>query len=254
MSFLSIGCPFRFGVFHTKQKDKSLTKNEKQMKSTPTFIFNQNIAQSTSKVDAIKTKLVTKKYLLSPEACLKMLMLIEDGPMNPLHLRNFLNWFHPDTLSITPQMIFVFCLKCKNLQQKYGSLGNVPTNKAKCFWFFNKSQELSRHWDTKTIYCQLFKDVVQEILLGSAEELGGQIAVVKIMEKVKEYQENGYDYRVFYAEDGGQAEIMYMTLYQIRKFLLHGDLTALDWQLNMKHIQLVQATTKNWFTLLIPSQ
>ncbi len=45
---------------------------------------------------------------------------------------------------------------------------------------------------------------------------------VKIMEKVKQCQENGYDYRAFYTEDGHPAGNMYMTLYHTRQFLWYG--------------------------------
>ena len=87
------------------------------------------------------------------------------------------------------------------------------------------------HWDTNPIYSLVFKEAMQDIVLGSVEDFDGQIAIVKIMEKVKQSQENGFDYRVFYAEDGRPAGLMYMTPFQIRQFLCYCDLTALNWQL-----------------------
>ncbi len=55
------------------------------------------------------------------------------------------------------------------------------------------------------------------------------------MEKVKQCQDNRFDYRVFYAEDGRPAGMMYMTPYQIRPYLTYSDLSLLDWQLKRKN-------------------
>ncbi len=63
----------------------------------------------------------------------------------------------------------------------------------------------SEHWDTDPKYSQVCKDAMQEIFLGPVEDFDDQIAVVKILEKVKEYQQSIYDYRVFYADDGMPA-------------------------------------------------
>ncbi len=78
-----------------------------------------------------------------------------------------------------------------------------------------------------------------------------QKSKVKIMENVKIYQGNGYDYKIFYAEDGQLLGMMYMTSYQISQFLWYKDLVALDWKLNRRTlmggystVQLVQTTTK----------
>ncbi len=55
------------------------------------------------------------------------------------------------------------------------------------------------------------------------------------MDKVKECQRNRYDYRVFYTDYSQPAGLMYMTLYQIWRFLQYGDLSSLDWQLKRKN-------------------
>lgn len=65
-----------------------------------------------------------------PKACHIMLHLIEGGPVHPLHIKNFLKRFYPNSLDISHQMMFNFQLKYKELQQKFGSLRNVPTEQA----------------------------------------------------------------------------------------------------------------------------
>ncbi len=86
------------------------------------------------------------------------------------------------------------------------------------------------NWDTNPIYSQVFKEAMQEVLLGSPEEFDGQIAIDKIMEKVKFCREKGFDYRVFHAEDQCPAGLMYMTPYQIRQFLCYKELFSYIWK------------------------
>ncbi len=45
----------------------------------------------------IKAKMATHQYIILPEKCQKMLSLIEDGPIHPLHLKNFLKQFYPNS-------------------------------------------------------------------------------------------------------------------------------------------------------------
>ena len=132
-------------------------------------------------------------------------------------------------------MLFNFCLKCKDLQQKYGSLGNVPSDQANAVFDPSSLENAPEHWDTDPKYSAVFKQAMQEVLLGDINDFDGQIAVVKIMEKVKLCRENGFDYRVYYADDNRPGGMMYMTPYQIRQFLCYGDLIALDSQLKRKN-------------------
>ncbi len=114
-----------------------------------------------------------------------MLKLIEDGPIHPLHVKNFLKQFYPESQVITPQMMFNLWLKYKDLQQKYGLLGNVPTDASNAVFNPLSQENASEHRDTHPVYSKVFKKAMQEVLLGSVEEFDRQIAIIKIMEKVK---------------------------------------------------------------------
>ncbi len=153
----------------------------------------------------IKPKIATHQYAIPPEVCQTMLSLIEDGPIHPLHLKNFLKQFYPNRQAVIHQMMFNFCLKCKDLEMKFGSLGNVSTDHANAIFDPASLENAPEHWDTDPKYSQVYKDAMQEILLGPVEDFDGQIAIIKIMEKVKECQGNRYDYRVFYTDDGRPA-------------------------------------------------
>ncbi len=66
-------------------------------------------------------------------------------------------------------MIFNFWLKCKDLQQKYGFLGNVPTYQANAVFDHTNLENAPEHWDTDPKYSHVFKDAMKEILLGAIE-------------------------------------------------------------------------------------
>ncbi len=105
-------------------------------------------------------------------------------------------------------MMFNFCLKCKELQNKYGSLVNAPKDKANSVFDPKSLENAPEHWDTNTVYSEVFKEAMQDVLLGNIEDFDRHIEIVKIMEKVKQYQGDGYDYQVFYAEDRRPTGIM----------------------------------------------
>ena len=231
-SISSLACPFRLHVSHIKPEHRSLKMIAKPVKIMSVH-FKHN--HTLNKQMLIKAKMATHQYVIPPKACHTMLKLIEDGPILPLHLKNFLKQYYPDSQAISPQMMFNFRLKCKDLELKYGSLGNVPPDKANKIFDPSSLESAPEHWDTNPIYSQTFKDAMQEVLIGPADEFNGQIAVVRIMEKVKECQRDGFDYRVFYADDNRPAGMMYMTPYQIRQFLRYGDILALDCQLKRKN-------------------
>ncbi len=92
----------------------------------------------------IKTKMATKQYVVPPKACNTVPKSIEDRPIYPHHVWNFLERFYPDSQAITPQMMFNVRLKCMDLQQKYSSLGEVPTDQANTAFDPSRSRECTR--------------------------------------------------------------------------------------------------------------
>ncbi len=88
------------------------------------------------------------------------------------------------------------------------------------------------HVDTNQIYSHVFNEAIQEILFGSIEEFNGWIGVKNMK---KQCQGNGLNDRVFCAKDENPTWTMYMTQYQIRRFLWHGNVCSLDWQLKRKN-------------------
>ncbi len=68
----------------------------------------------------------------------------------------------------------------------------MPTDKAHAVFDPYSLESAPVHWDTNPIYSKVFKDAMQEVLVGPPDNFDGQIAIVKIMEKVKQCQENRY--------------------------------------------------------------
>ncbi len=175
-----IGCPFKLGVCLVTSKDKITKKIAKPVKVTP-FNFTHN--HVLNKQMLIKAKKSSFQYIIPPEACQTMQFLMQDGPIHPIHLKNFIKLFYPNSQVVTHQMMFDFHLKSKDLELKYGSLGNVPTDAANDVFDPTSLENAPEHWDSDPKHSQVFKDAIQEILLVPIEDFDGQIAFVKIMKK-----------------------------------------------------------------------
>ncbi len=63
-------------------------------------------------------------------------------------------------------MIFDFLLKCKDLKLKHGYFGDVLTEQANAMFDPASLENAPVHWDTDPKYSKVFKDAMQEILLG----------------------------------------------------------------------------------------
>ncbi len=150
----SICSLFKLHVIHIKKEHKILEKINKPVKVT-TFPFKHNHTLSTQIL--IKANMVTFQYWIHPKSCHTMLNLIKEGPNHYLHLRNFLTRFYLSSQAFTAQMMFNFCLKCMELQNKYGSVGNVPQEKANTVFNHSSLESALEHWDTNPIYSQIFK-------------------------------------------------------------------------------------------------
>ncbi len=168
-----------------------ITKSEK----VTSFNFTHN--HVLNKQMLIKAKKLRFQYIIPHESCQTILSLMQDRPIHPLHVKNFIKHFYPNMQVVKHQMTSNFCLKWKDLKFKYGSLGSIPIDKANAFFDPESLENAPEHWDSDPKYSQVFKDAMQAILLGRIKDVDGQIAIIKIMEKEKEYQHNRYDYRLF---------------------------------------------------------
>ncbi len=72
-------------------------------------------------------------------------------------------------------------------------MGNGPPDKVNAVTNPSSLESAPEHWDTNLIYSQVFKDAMQEVLLGPINDFNGQIAIEKIMEKVKHCQDNQFE-------------------------------------------------------------
>ncbi len=111
----------------------------------------------------ITAKMATFQYTIPPEACHTMLNSIQDGPIHPLHIQNSCKRYYPNSQAATPQMMFNFCLKCKKLQNKYGSLVNVHKIKANAVFDPKSLGNALEHQDTNLMYSKVFKESMQDV-------------------------------------------------------------------------------------------
>ncbi len=159
----------------------------------------------------IKAKMATFPYLILYEACQTMLNLIEDWPIHPLHLKNFLKRFYPSSQAVTPQTMFNFCLKMQGSPEQVWLSGEWTSRTSTCSVWSQESREYSWALGHKP---NLFLDIQRSNAGGAFRECWGfwwANCNCKNMEKVKQYQGNKYYYRVLYIEDGHPAGLMFIT-------------------------------------------
>ncbi len=107
IALLSIGCPFKFCVIHMKKEDKC-----EKTKKPVSFCIPHQTQSYIEQADFDQILDGNLQILNPPKACHTMLTLIKDGPIHPLHLRNFLKRYYPGSQAVTAQMMFNFCMKC----------------------------------------------------------------------------------------------------------------------------------------------
>jgi hypothetical protein len=231
----SLGCPFQILVSHAFKEERNFKKEDKQVKVTAcNFSHNHPLNKNM----LIKAKRTCHQYMIPLEACETVMKMMEDGPVPVTTLRNFLKRFVPSSQVISAAMIFNFRVKCKMLRDKYGSLEAISHDDMQRVFDPSSMETAPEHWDSNPIFSKMFKDAMRESMtIGDNENFDGKLAIVKIMEKVKESQDKDYNYKVYYDEEGRPSGIMHMTPYQVRQYIIYGDVFALD----------VQAKTKNTF-------
>ncbi len=143
---------------------------------------------------------------------------------------NFLKKFYPNNQGASPHMMFNFHQKCKDLQCKYGSLGNVPSDQANAVFIQQVMKILLSIGTLLPSIPKCFLSNEGDIARSNWGLWWSDCSV----EKVKHCQGNGYDFGVFYAQDGHPAGMMYTMPYPWQ-VLCHSDLNSMDWQLKRKN-------------------
>ena len=85
-----------------------------------------------------------------------------------------------------------------------------------------------QNWDSDPIYAKVYQQCLMEVL--SSDDSGGSFPIVKVMEKVKAAQPNGYDYAVYTSALGQPVGLMQMVPAQKVACLRFGDIIAIDSQ------------------------
>ncbi len=154
--------PFKLCVFHIKTEDKWLKKVAKPVKIT-SFTSNTITLYRTNAVQSQdgNTPICDVPQSMVHNVEVNWRWAHSSPPSEELFKR-----FYPNTQEVSPQIMFNFLLKCKDLQCKYGSVNNVLSDQVDAAFNPSSLENAPEHWGNNHKYPQVSKEAIQEILLG----------------------------------------------------------------------------------------
>jgi hypothetical protein len=231
-SISELNCPMHVNctplVRHVK--GDTFRKQDKIVKITGTS-FHHN--HPLTKQMLIKAKKASHQYTIRPEVLRKTIELLSSGPVPTLTLRNFLQNQYPPTLKITSVMVCNVRMQVKALQLKYGNnTNNIPSEQISRAFSQKSLETAPEDWDSNPVLAGIYQEAMMEVLAGEGEHT---FPLVEIMDKIKQVQRKGYDYRVYRTECGRVTGVMHMVPAMITTFRRYGDICALDVQARRKN-------------------
>jgi hypothetical protein len=188
---------------------------------------------SLTKKMLIKAKKTTHQYTVRPEVLRKILEMLDSGPIPTKTLRSFLQKQFPPTVKITSVMVANVRMMAQKLKIQYGHDTNlIPNDAIRKVFHVNSLENAPEDWDSDPILADIYKNAMMDVLSG--DDVSFPLA--RIMEKIKEAQTKGYDYRIFLDSDSRRPQgVMHMVPAMIKAFLRYGDICALDVQARHKN-------------------
>jgi hypothetical protein len=157
--------------------------------------------------------------------------MMNAGPIPTKTFRNYLQSQLPFSLRITPQMVCNVRIRVKLLQRKYGTnVQAVPTDELKSVVCQSSLENAPEYDYLDPVFSKVYKETMMDVLSGDVTEK--DFAIVDVMNKIKECQQMGYNYRVYRTDDalGRPMGVMQMTMANIRRFIRDGNVIAIDVQ------------------------
>ena len=124
-------------------------------------------------------------------------------------------------------------MQVKALQLKYGNnTNNIPSEQISRAFSQKSLETAPEDWDSNPVLAGIYQEAMMEVLAGEGKHT---FPLVEIMDKIKQVQRKGYDYRVYRTECGRVTGVMHMVPAMITAFRRYGDICALDVQARRKN-------------------
>ena len=147
----------------------------------------------------VRAKRACSQYAISIEVCKAIYELLQAGPIPTITLRNYLAPQLPAAFKVDATFICNFKMKMKQLEEHYCNTGGVPFSELRRVFHRNILKEAAKPWCTDPMMEQIFKDAIMEAM---EERVDGKTKIFVVMEKVKQAVAHGYDYRIYFSDDG----------------------------------------------------
>ena len=113
----------------------------------------------------------------------------------------------PTAFKVDVTFICNFKMKLKRLEEDYCKNGGVPLSELRKFFHPNSLKEAAKPWYADPIMEPIFKESMMEAM---EEHADGKTKIFVVMEKVKQAVAHGYDYRVYFSDDGRPIRVLQM--------------------------------------------
>ena len=201
---------------------------------TPVRITSTNYIHNhgLSKEMLIRAKRQCHKYSVPMQSCLEIMKLSRHGPIPIKTLRGYMQELFPNTQHISAKMVGNLRLKMEQLARKYPNVNAIPGTDLKRIFEPSSMEIAPENIFEDPVMALAFEEAMIETLIGSDPS---SFELIKIMERVKSAQPDGYDYRVYRGEDGRPRGVIQMTASQKMNDLRYGDIGAVDVQHKYKN-------------------
>ncbi len=224
-----LNCPFFVSCSPVVRpvKDDNIKKAQREVKVTKVHLHHNH---PLTKEMMIRAKKATFQYTLRPHVLREVLRMLESGPVLTKTLRNYLQKQYPSTVFISSTMVWNVRMRAQQLKQSYGGdPDSYPSDEIRRIFNPDSMEVAPEDWKTNPVFAKIYEDAMIETLSGDKE--ASTFPLVDILKKVKETQDSGYDYRIYYGKCKRPMGMIQMTPSQKYNYIRYGNLQSKDMRL-----------------------
>ena len=226
-SLSQINCPFFIKVSPKKVQGSS---RETQRVRITAVCFQHN--HPLNKDTVISSRMGCHQYSIPLQACITLVSLSRHGPIPTITLRGYLQDLYPTTVKVTATMVANLRVKLKKINIEFPKSEDVPGSSLRRLFDPSSLEVAQENVFDDPVMAKIYEEAMVDQLIGDDPN---DFALRSICEAIKTTQNNGYDYRIYYGEDGRPRGVIQMTPAQRQKCQRYGDVMGIDAQLKRRN-------------------
>ena len=215
-------CPFFIKV-SPKRTQGSNRETERVRITNVCLHHNHDLNKDT----VISSRMACHQYSVPLSACITLHQLSRHGPIPTITLRGYLQDLFPNSVHVTSLMVANLRAKLKKIHIVYPKSEDVPGSSLRKIFDPSSLEVAQENVFDDPIMANIYEEAMIEVLTGDDSK---EFALKSIMENIKSTQKNGYDYRIYYGDDGRPRGVLQMTPAQRNNFQRYGDVMSMDAQ------------------------